>query len=173
MAGYADPASPNYGNYQSPTAGDGAGCRHLLPLNDARNPTYGLRTNSVDVQPYARSRIVASQRCGLRCTGHSTMRAASSPAFHRQIRMFQQQRCGVLDQRTPVRTHPRHGPQPHQRPDWQPTANFGGCFAAVKTRAAFFPAMRYQYGPWRCWPWPRPHRHTTPGVLVDAAGLTS
>ena len=150
MAGYADPASPNYGNYQY---SDGS-IMCWVPafyyrINDARNPTYaGYTTNSVDVQPYGAFADVATANAA----GYALHRAFYDAGSIQPGFFIDKYGCSnnsgtasSIKNASPLSTHATDH-NPISALTGSPAANFGGCFAAAKTRgAAFFPAMRYQY----------------------------
>ena len=150
LAGATDHAHNNYGNYQY---SDGS-IMCWVPafyyrINDARNPTYaGYTTNSVDVQSYGAFADVATANAA----GYALHRAfydggSIQPGFF--IDKYQCSNNGgtasSIKNASPLSTHSTDH-NPISALTGSPAANYGGCFAAAKTRgSSFFPAMRYQY----------------------------
>ena len=178
LSGATDPASANYGNYQY---SDGS-VMCWIPafyyrLNDARNPTYAAHTtNSVDVQPYSAFADVAAANAA----GYALHRAfydggSIQPGFF--IDKYQaSNNSGVassLRLGSPLSTHATDH-NPISALTGTPAANYGGCFAAAKTRgAAFFPVMRYQYAALALLALAHGQAATTWCAWYDAAGTNN
>lgn len=148
MAGYTDPASDNYGNY---LYSDGS-VMVWIPafyyrLNDVRNPTYaGHTVNSVDVQPYsAFADVVAANAAGYALHRAFYDGGSVQPGF-----FVDKYKCsnnsGVASSiklGDPLSTHSTDH-NPIGALTGTPASNYGGCFAAAKTRGAmFFPATAF------------------------------
>lgn len=145
MTGCTDPASPNYGNYQY---SDGS-VMCWIPafyyrINDSRNPTYaGHTTNSVDVQPYSAFADVATANAA----GYALHRAFYDGGSIQPGFFVDKYKCSnnsgtasSIKFGNPLSTHATDH-NPIGALTGTPDSNYGGCFAAAKTRgAAFFPA---------------------------------
>lgn len=148
MAGYSDPASDNYGNY---LCTDGS-VMVWIPafyyrLNDARNPTYaGYTTNSVDVIPYSAFADVAAANAA----GYALHRAFYDGGSIQPGFFVDKYKCSnnsgtasSIRNGNPLSTHATDH-NPIAALTGAPASNYGGCFAAAKTRgAAFFPATAF------------------------------
>jgi len=148
MAGYADPSGDNYGNYLYT---DGS-VMVWIPafyyrINDARNPTYaGYTTNSVDVQPYSAFADVAAANAA----GYALHRAFHDGGNIQPGFMVDKYKCSnnsgtasSIKFGNPLSTHATDH-NPIGALTGAPASNYGGCFAAAKTRgAAFFPATAF------------------------------
>lgn len=145
MAGYADPSGDNYGNYQYT---DGS-VMVWIPafyyrLNNAANPTYAGHTiNSVDVQPYSAFADVAAANAA----GYALHRAFYDGGSIQPGFFVDKYKCSnnsgtasSIKFGAPLSTHATDH-NPIGALTGTPASNYGGCFAAAKTRgAAFFPA---------------------------------
>lgn len=145
MAGAADRAHDNYGNYQFT---DGSVMvwvpAFYYRINDARNPTHaGHADNSVDVQPYAAFADVAAANAA----GYALHRAFYDGGSIQPGFFVDKYKCSnnsgtasSIRFGNPLSTHATEH-NPIGALTGTPTSNYGGCFAAAKTRgAAFFPA---------------------------------
>ena len=149
MAGYADPASPNYGKLP-PT--DGSVMVWCLPATTASTtratpPTPAARTAAWTLQPYsAFADVAAANAAG--CALHRAFYDGGSiqPGFFRGTKFQCSNNAGVASSiKTATATNSAHNP--YRQPD-RPGSGRQHLrqFASAGTRgAAFFHVMRYQY----------------------------
>jgi hypothetical protein len=149
MSGASDPSSDNYGNYQY---SDGS-VMVWIPafyyrIGHADNPTYGgYNVNSVDVQPYSAFADVATANAA----GYALHRAFYDAGAIQQgffVDKYQASNnsgtASSIRNGNPLSTNSAHNPIGDLT--GTPANNYGGVFAAAKTRGArFFPQMRYQF----------------------------
>lgn len=148
MAGHADRAHDNYGNYQFT---DGSVMvwvpAFYYRINDARNPTHaGHGANSVDVQPYS----AFADDAAANAAGYALHRAFYDGGSIQAGFFVDKYRCSnnsgtasSIRFGNPLSTHATDH-NPIGALTGTPASNYGGCFAAAKTRgAAFFPATAF------------------------------
>ena len=149
LVGTDDPASENYGNYQYT---DGS-IMCWIPafyyrIGHESNPTYDTYgVNSIDVRPLSAFLNIAQANA----EGYALHRAFYDGGAAQQgffVDKFQCSNNGgiasAIKNGNPLSSNAAHNP--FSELDGAPANNYGGAFAAAKTRgAAFFPAMRYMH----------------------------
>lgn len=149
MAGTSDPASPNYGNY---TYTDGSVMvwipAYWYRIGHADNPTYSNWTaNSVDVLPLdAFADAAAAAAAGYTKPRAFRNAGADQPGFFvdKYLASNNSGTASSLRNGAPLSTNAAHNPIGALT--GAPANNYGGCFAAAKTRGAqFFPALRFMH----------------------------
>jgi hypothetical protein len=149
LAGYSDPASDNYGNYHY---SDGSVMvwvpAFFYRIGHADSPNFGgYDGNAIDIAALSAFADVATANAA----GYALHRAfydagAAQPGFF--VDKFQASNNGgvasSIRNGNPLSTATAHNPIGALT--GAPANNYGGTFAAAKTRGErFFPAMRYQF----------------------------